>query len=510
MRIARWLHSYQSLSSPICVLLLLLSAAATVSHAQTLTTLVKLNETDGANPYAGLVQGPDGNFYGTTNLGGDNGNCNPYGCGTVFKITPQGTLTSLYSFCSQFSCPDGANPQAGLVQGADGNFYGTTVASSHGGTVFKITPDGAFNMLYDFCTQSGCPDGEEPYAGLVQGPDGNFYGTTSSGGAHGGGTVFKMTPEGALTTLYNFCTQPQCADGAAPRVGLLQASDGNFYGTTHFGGGSNCGGGGCGTIFKISPEGTLTRLYAFCLQSGCQDGAVPDAMLVQATDGNFYGVTFLGGTSPNCPPVGCGTIFKITAAGALTTLYDFCPQSGCADGTGPAAGLVQATDGNLYGTTYSAGTNGGLGTIFKVTPGGALTTLHTFNGTDGANPQAVLLQATDGNFYATTYGGGNNPNNCLGGCGTVFRLSVGIVLSPVQFVSVTPCRLVDTRQSNPIQGRTWEVFVVPQLGGCNIPATAASYSLNVTVVPPQHHPLGYLTIWPAERTSAICLHVELA
>jgi len=481
-----------ALARAACIVFFLCVAMALASPAQILTTLHSFAgyPTEGAQPYAGLVQGSDGNFYGTTNLGGTNDNCNPYGCGTIFKVTPQGTLTTLYSFCLQFSCPDGADPQAALVLGTDGNFYGTTVASSYGGTVFKVSANGTLTMLYDFCTQHGCPDGAEPYASLVQGADGNFYGTTALGGANGGGTVFRITPAGALTTLYNFCSQPQCTDGTAPHVGLVQATDGNFYGTTHSGGGTNCSGGGCGTIFKISPQGTLTTLYAFCLQSGCLDGGIPDASLVQATDGNFYGVTFLGGTSPNCSPTGCGTIFKITAAGVLTTLYDFCPESGCADGTNPYAGLLQATDGNLYGTTYSGGSNGGVGTIFKITLGGTLTTLYTFHGNDGANPQAEMVQATDGNFYATTYGGGNDSDNCPGGCGTVFRLAV----APTQFVPVTPCRLVDTRQSQPIQGGTSESFAVPQLGGCNIPTSAQAYSLNVTAVPDGQ--LGYLTIWP--------------
>ncbi|MGO9564660.1 MAG: choice-of-anchor tandem repeat GloVer-containing protein, partial [Candidatus Korobacteraceae bacterium] len=320
---------------------------------------------------------------------------------------------------------------------------------------------------------------------LVQANDGNFYGTTYYGG-NGGcqlpgcGTVFKITSGGALTTLHSFAG----ADGAAPLAGLVQAADGNFYATTVYGGTYNDG-----TVFKITSGGALTTLYSFCAQTGC-NGTYPSAGLVQATDGNFYGTAFYGGTYND------GTVFKITAEGTLTTLYSL----GGGAGANPwAAALVQATDGSFYGTALNGGTYGD-GVVFKITSSGTLTTLHSFNSSDGANPQGGLVQATDGNFYGTTFFGGAN-DNCAAppnGCGTVFRLAVGLVLSDVQFVPATPCRLVDTRQTHdPIQGGTWQDFIVPQLGDCNIPATAAAYSLNVTVVP--QGPLGYLTIWPAGK-----------
>ncbi len=205
----------------------------------------------------------------------------------------------------------------------------------------------------------------------------------------------------------------------------------------------------------------------------------------KATDGNFYGTTYSGGAGI----YGNGTVFKITPTGTLTTLYSFCTQSGCADGDNPAAGLVQGTDGNFYGTTTGGGANNG-GTVFKITPTGTLTTLYSFDFTDGRTPFAGLVQATDGNFYGTTVSGGASAD------GTVFSLT-GPSSTAVQFIPVTPCRVVDTRQGSPIQGGTSEVFVVPQLGSCNIPASSSAYSLNVTVVPRGR--LGYLTIWPAER-----------
>ena len=393
----------------ICVVFLFFAATAIASPAQVLTTLHSFNGTDGSYPIPGLVQGSDGNFYGTTFEGGTN--CNA-GCGTIFKITPGGALT-VYS-------SDGANGcgfYPGLVQATDGNFYGagTWCGAYGGGTVFKMTPEGTLTTLYSFGSQPN--DGGNPTGTLVQAPDGNFYGTTYNGGTNRGcnfgegcGVVFRVTPSGTLTTLYNFCSQTHCADGSNPRAGLVRATDGNFYGTTYAGGAN-----GAGTVFKITPSGTLTTLYSFCSKGGCADGRYPEAALVQATDGNFYGTTY--DATADGVANGDGTVFKITPSGTLTTLYSFSGP----DGANPWAGLVQATDGNLYGTTSGGGANG-RGTVFKITPGGTLTTLHNFDGSDGGGPSASLVQASDGNFYGTTAGGGAN------GDGTVFRL-----------VSVRPC-----------------------------------------------------------------------
>jgi len=262
-------------------------------------------------------------------------------------------------------------PYAGLVQASDGNFYGTTLegGSNNGcslgsgscGTVFKITPGGTLTTLHSFCSQPNCTDGGNPYAGLVQASDGNFYGTTFERGANGDGTVFKITPGGTLTTLYSFCSQPNCADGSIPYAELVQATDGNFYGTTTQGAGAYGNG---GTVFKISPQSpyTLTSLYSFCSQPNCTDGDDPIAGLVQASDGNFYGTTQQGGGT-NCSnnPNHCGTVFKMTPAGGLTTLYRFDGS----DGKWPIAGLVQATDGNFYGTTYTGGAYN-FGTVFEL------------------------------------------------------------------------------------------------------------------------------------------------
>ncbi len=413
-----------SLPAMICIVVLFCAAAAIASPAQSVvfTTLANFDGANGANPgNMAFVLGTDGNFYGTTEAGGIyDSECVSGSCGTVFRITREGALTTLYSFCAQPGCLDGSFPIAGLVQGSDGNFYGTTELGGTGswaayGTVFKISREGALTTLYSFCSQRNCVDGLMPVSPLLQGTDGNFYGTTVGGGAGncpdmGCGTVFKITSSGALTTLYGF----HGADGTEPDGGLVQGRDGNFYGTTHWGGSSAHP---WGTVFKISPAGALTTLYSFCSQPNCTDGDQPLAGLVQASDGNFYGTTAHGGASGDH-----GTVFKITPAGELTSLYSFCSQPNCRDGDLPVAGLVQASDGNFYGTTYSGGSNSncsnGCGTVFKITPAGALTTLHSFNSTDGANPYGGLVQAPNGFFYGTTSAGGSY------GSGTVFRLAV--------------------------------------------------------------------------------------
>ena len=340
------------------------AAAQVTLDYSSFITLASFNGTDGAYPTAGLVQATNGNLYGTTSTGG------AYGGGTVFKITPSGTLTTLYSFCAQSGCTDGGYPALGLVQANNGDLYGATSGggANNGGTVFKITPGGTLTTLYSFCSQSGCTDGIDPLAGLVQATNGDLYGTTLYGGASNDGTVFKITPTGTLTTLYSFCSKSVCTDGNGPFAGLAQATNGELYGTTVAGGANTnpdfpSGG---GTVFKITPSGTLTTLYRFCSQSGCTDGALPQAALVQASDGYLYGTTSQEGANGNY-----GTVFKITPSGALTTLYSFCSQSGCTDGSmdgNTAAGLVQATNGDLYGTTELDGANGD-GTVFRLSVG---------------------------------------------------------------------------------------------------------------------------------------------
>jgi uncharacterized repeat protein (TIGR03803 family) len=331
-----------------------------------------------------------------------------------------------------------------LVQGNDGNFYGTTVnGGTNGGygTVFKISTNGALTSLYSFGSildTNGVPlDGTEPQAGLVHGSDGYFYGTTEGGGTGRDGTVFRISIDGALTTLYSFGTitnaDGEPLDGAWPQAGLVQGSDCYFYGAT-FGAipsGSGAQGGGGdgnnGTVFKVSTNGVLTTLYDFGTNASgvALNGANPQAGLVQGSDGYFYGTTYDGGTngySLRDRSFSFGTVFKISANGVLTSLYDFgsiTNGNDPLDGANPQAGLVQGTDGYFYGTTSAGGgPNGGNGTVFKISTNGALTSLYSFDQDDGAWPTAGLVQGSDGNFYGTTSGGG------LVGGGTVFRLTI--------------------------------------------------------------------------------------
>lgn len=267
------------------------------------------------------------------------------------------------------------------------------------GTSVRATA-ATFSSLYSFCTQSNCPNGSLPNGWPVQGYDGNFYGTTASGGINNNGTVFRITPSGALATLHVFTGN---TDGSSPSA-LILATDGNFYGTTSQGG-PNCkqGNDRCGTVFKITPLGTLTTLYTFCARSSCSDGFSPAAALVEGTDGNLYGTTSDGGTA-GCGTFGCGTVFKITLSGTLTTIYSFCPHGNCmfvaSDGQYPAAALVQGADGNFYGTTAQGGSSNGCtfgcGTVFKVSAAGLFVSLHNFvNSVDGNTP-GQIMQALDG------------------------------------------------------------------------------------------------------------------
>ncbi|MES2661052.1 MAG: choice-of-anchor tandem repeat GloVer-containing protein [Verrucomicrobiota bacterium] len=365
----------------------------------------------GGGPGAGLVQGRDGNFYGTSGGGASHN-------GRIFRLTPAGVLTTLVEFTR-----DGGNtPSGGLVLGSDGNFYGTTErggTSVFDGTVFKMTPAGVLTTLVNFKGVFGSSNkGSNPVGGLVPGPDGSFYGVTSGGGSHGSGTVFKMTSTGALTTLVNFKYNDPAGKGSGPTAGLVFGSDGNFYGTTYSGGMFDQG-----TVFRMTPAGVLTTLVHFTGGGPVNKGGKPWAKLVEGIDGNFYGTTALGGASDN------GTVFKMTPAGALTTLVEFTDKGSINKGSYPAAGLVLGSDGNFRGTTLYGGASG-KGTLFKMTSAGVLTTLVEFTGTSdiGSAPEAALVLGSDECFYGTTFFGGASDQ------GTVFKLTpAGSVSTLVEF-----------------------------------------------------------------------------
>ena len=319
------------------------------------TVLHSFNVSDGEHPYAGLVFDGQGNLYGTTEGGG------AYSHGTVFKLTPAGAETILHSFAGPTG--DGAYPYGGLIIDGQGNLYGTTSAggTQNHGTVFKLTPAGAETVLYSFAGLT-TGDGVNPHGGLIIDGQGNLYGTTEAGGSLGGhGTVFKLTPAGTETVLHSF----NGSDGDLPYAGLVMDAQGNLYGTTWEGGAYLQG-----TVFKVTATGTETVLHSFENKSTGHlfGGALPYAGVVMDGQGNLYGTTYEGGTGTTCLQ-GCGTVYKLASDGTFAVLYSF---AAAPDGQNPYAGLIMDGNGNLYGTTSSGGASSncssGCGTVFKVAP----------------------------------------------------------------------------------------------------------------------------------------------
>jgi uncharacterized repeat protein (TIGR03803 family) len=390
--------------APLMLALCMFVLSVPVGHAQKFSVLYNFGSgsQDPIEPsYSGIIaQGRDGNLYSTapTSL------ANYYGA--VFMITPGGAFTVVYNFAPVTS---GTNPYSGLVLGTDGSFYGTTAfEGTNYGTIFKITPNGQFSVLYTF---TGGSDGAHPYAPPIQANDGNLYGTTSGQSSQSPyGTVYKLTRAGQVTPLYQFDQR----HGTAPYFPLLQGSDGNLYGVTTAGGNLNAG-----VVFKITRRGKFTVLYNFDITHGSQ----PFGPLVQGNDGNIYGTTFNGGTN------GSGVIFQFKPNGRLKVIHNF---EGTGGGFYPVTGLVQASDGNFYGTTHNGGPVD-AGTIFRVTPQGQYTVLHKFDGTDGKFPMVTLTQHTNGILYGDTKEGGS-VSSCGGNCGTFYSLDLG--LPP--FVSLAP------------------------------------------------------------------------
>ena len=493
-----------SLRLVLAIMLGLTAIVATrTAHAQTYTIIHNfMGGADGDEPNYGLTIDASGNLYGTT-FGGDSGQ------GTAFMLSPGNpawTLTPLYAFSG---LTDGAAPYAAVVFGPDGSLYGTTgfggvdgpCMTGGGftgcGTVFNLknpalqnhtgAPSGFWTetVLYDFL---GLKDGAIPYgARLIFDAAGNLYGTAFGGGStncpRGCGVVYELIPSNGSWTqkvLYSFTGGP--SDGASPWAGVIFDQAGNLYGTTEFGGAY-----GYGTVYELTPSGsgwTEKVLYSFQNQ---QDGGQPYAGLIFDSSGNLYGATTSGGAG------GGGTVFELTPSGAgwgFQTLYGFASKPGHL-AQGPTASLVFDNGGNLYGATAGDGAYS-FGSVFKLALSfngtWTYTSLYDFQGLDdGRTPRSNLVFDKYGNLYGTATGGQN-------GYGLVFEITF-----PMQYVPVTPCRVVDTRNPNgqfggpPIQGGTQRSFPIPS-GNCKIPANAASYSLNVTVVP--DGPLGYLTVWP--------------
>ncbi|MGA2176283.1 MAG: choice-of-anchor tandem repeat GloVer-containing protein [Verrucomicrobiota bacterium] len=441
--------------------------AALGAPAQTLTVLYAFSGVpsagDGGNP-AGLMQGTNGNFY----VSGVNEGTNEYGA--ICQLKTSGAMKPLYSF--KYST-DGANPSAALVQGTNGLFYGAAqIGGTNGyGTIFNISSNGTFNSLYSFAkvkpkgTLLTNADGATPSYALVLGTNGNFYGTAEAGGTNGYGTVFQITHQGKMTVFYSFSNS---VDGATPKASLLQSANGILYGTTTSGG-SN----GYGTVFAVTAAGKVTPIYSF---TNGIDGATPEAALIKGNDGKLYGTCTAGGTN------GTGTIFRITTNGILTPLYSFTAQASTYpyynnDGASPRT-LVLGADGNFYGVAYDGGQNGS-GTVFQFTQGGVLNPLYSFNfvedileatNTDGAAP-IELLQATDGNFYGTAYYGGTN------GWGSFFRIGLPpqITAQPVSQAVALHGNASFTLAATGSSGCQW------QFDNNNLP-NATNYTLSLTNV----------------------------
>ncbi len=381
-----------------------------LAQAQTFTVLHSFCSqskcTDGANPWAGLVQDAAGNLYGTTAGGGA---LSGGGAGTVFKIDTSGTETVLYSFCSVSDCADGDGPFATLVLDAQGNLYGTTVVGGGTGcggpgcgTVFKVDTSGNETVLYSFA--GGTTDGCFPYGGVVLDAAGNLYGTTNVCGSSSEGAVFKVDTSGTETVLHNFTGGAK--DGGYPMFSsLLLDKKGDLYGVTPLGGPSDSG-----VLYKLSSSGEFIVLHS--LEGPCGTPAMD-------TQGNLYGSASAGGRHGN------GTVWKVSPKRKLTVLHKFRQ----ADGMKPRAGVVLDAEGNLYGTTWRGGPHSVDGTVYELNTKGVLTVLHSFAyASDGAEPYGNLILDAAGNLYGTAWVGGNYNDKCQSyrneqGCGTVWKLT---------------------------------------------------------------------------------------
>jgi uncharacterized repeat protein (TIGR03803 family) len=375
---------------------------------------------DGGAPQSGVTQGPDGAFYGVTTLQGSG----TYG--TIFRFVPAGGLTTLHTFAAA----EGGTSRAKVLVGADGALYGTSGNLGNiGGSVWRITTQGAFTLVHVF----GGAEGVGPSGGLVQGSTGTFYGATAAGGQYGYGTIYSVTPAGAFTTLYSFTGQ---ADGNGPQGSMVFGPDGSLYGVTLVGGSH-----GVGTVFRVTTAGILTTLYSF---AGAADGSYPVTTLLLGADGNLYG-TAAGGT------MGRGTIFRISTGGVLTSLYQLSPG----DGSGGLSSLVQDSKGNLYGEANRTDPSGGYGTLFELTPSGTFIRLRAMDFRTGVNPSGGMIIARDGNLYGTASSGGASS------WGAIFSLTLA-----------TPLTLTPATLSNIFEGISSNL-VVAQLSGGVAPFTAS-------------------------------------
>jgi uncharacterized repeat protein (TIGR03803 family) len=376
--------------------------------------LYNFRPSTGWYPSAAIARDSAGNIYGTTIEGGANRqSCGGgEGCGNIFKISPTGQQTILYTFTSSLR-GDGIGSNGVILDGG-GNLYGSTQGggSSEEGTVFELTSSGSYSVLHTFT--GGTKDGYEPGAVVVMDSAGNLYGSTVAGGGTGCspnpgcGIIYKITSSGQETVLYRFTGG---AGGWVPDSTLMLDSAGDLYGTAAYGGSYTnlvCQPYGCGIVFKLDTSGNFNVLYSF---TGGADGTTPRAGLVMDASGNLYGDAGGGGDLSCGAGYGCGTVFEIDSSGNFTVLYAFTGSSG--DGEGPDGTLLRDSAGNLYGTTYEGGNlscneGSGCGIVFRLDTSGNETILHAFAGgtTDGEYPDSALITDGKGNLYGTTFNGG--------------------------------------------------------------------------------------------------------
>lgn len=422
----------KSLIVPLCAISLFTLVMASTAPARAqhgYTVLHRFHGGDGANPLAPLAVDRQGNIYGTTSMGGDLNCSAPNGCGVVFQLKANGGDPDLLHIFT--GPPDGEFPAAGVVPGPNGTFYGTTQSGGSGcppsacGTVYKVQQTGRETVLYNF--KGGPSDGASPLGSLFLDENQNLFGTTASGGQQGVfGAAFELTPSGDETVLHFFTNFfASSPDGSIPAAGFVSDAAGNLYSTTQTGGSSNpnCNGVGCGTVFELTPNGSggwnESIAYSFL---GGSDGYKPIGNLAEDASGNLYGVTAGGGSNTNCGSFGCGIVFKLTRMSSGWTesvLYNFTDGL---DGAGPDS-LVSDSQGNLYVATTNGGGQNIHGTLVSLSPSGQLTVLHSFTGgPDGASPQVGLMIEKPNTIILGATAGGGDPT-CSGfpnGCGVVF------------------------------------------------------------------------------------------
>ncbi|HEX8814472.1 MAG TPA: choice-of-anchor tandem repeat GloVer-containing protein [Terriglobales bacterium] len=390
--------SVRVFSIAVVGLLSLMAIAGPSAQAQTFTTLHRFaGESGGGNPYAGVIQGSDGTLYGTTYFGG----AFPY-YGEVYRLDGAGKATRLHSFTHNGT--DGLYPYTPLVRDDDGTLYGTTNAGGTGdyGTVFKIDSAGRETVLHEFVGFDGC----NPVQGLIRDKSGSLYGTASGCGFGLYGTLFKIDNAGNFKLLHTFEGPP--SDGGYPLFGhLTMDALGNIYGTTTQGGSRECGGYGCGTVYKLGDKRGYSILYTFA--GGTSDGCTPEGTVLEDSAGNFYG------TTRECGSHGDGTIWKLNTNHVETALHSF--AGGSSDGCYPYGGVAEDAEGNFYGLTNGCGANND-GALYEFS-GGKLSLLHSFDETDGEYPMGEVLRTADGTLFGTAgYGATVNCNGV--GCGTVW------------------------------------------------------------------------------------------